>query len=133
MATPSSTGLPDTPSPSPHTHVEGLRLRLSPNNAQQGALLASAGAARFTWNGAVAQIKANQNIYTAQTLENLPKEARTRPLSFFELQQRRYAQRDQVAEWHGKYSSKIFLYALRNAARAHQDWLKGDKGFPRFN
>lgn len=115
-----------------HHHTEGLKVRLSPNNVQAGAFMGSAGAARFTWNWAVAQIKANQAIWNAQRLENLPSEARIKPLTFRDLQVRWQSQRAHVAPWHKEHHSKVYLYTLRTAARAHRDWMKSTKGFPRF-
>jgi len=55
-----------------------------------------------------------------------------RPLSFRDLQVRWQTERDEVAPWHRAYPSKVYLYALMRAARAHRDWMAGLRGFPRF-
>lgn len=121
-----------TDEPSSHIHTEGLRVRLSPNNVQRGWLTGAAGASRFCWNWAVAQIKANQEQWTAEREGGVPKGVRTKPLSFRDLQVNWQEARNEVACWHATYPSKLYLYALMRAARAHRDWMTGKSGFPRF-
>lgn len=118
--------------PSTHTHTEGLRVRLSPNNVERGWLAGAAGASRFCWNWAVAQIKANQQHWTIERDSGVPKGERTRPLSFRDLQIGWQETREELAAWHATYPSKVYLYTLMRAAQAHRDWMAGKSGFPRF-
>ena len=37
-----------------------------------------------------------------------------------------------VAPWHGEYPSKVYLFALQRAHKAHRDWLTAKSGFPKF-
>lgn len=54
-------------------------MRLDTNNAQRGFLAGAAGASRFTWNWAVAQIRENQAVWSEQRDAGVSAGDRVRP------------------------------------------------------
>jgi putative transposase len=109
-----------------------VRVRLDVTDVQAGMLLRAAGARRFAWNWAVAKIRANTDQWAAEASYDIPREQRTRPLSFFTLAKQWTAEKPEVAPGHGEHSTWTFRYALRDAATAHAAFLTGRRRFPRF-
>ena len=79
----------------------GVRLRLRPANVQAAVSLRAAGARRFAFNWALAQVKANQDQWAAEATYDIPKGDRTRPFSYFDLVRCWDAARDTAAPWDG--------------------------------
>ena len=94
--------------------------------------LRAAGARRFAFNWALAQIKANQDQWAAEGTYDIPKAARTRPFSHFDLIDRWDATKNTVAPWHGEQSVWTFRYGIHAAQEAHSRFLKGKSRFPKF-
>jgi len=109
-----------------------VRLRLKPTNTQAAVFLRAAGARRFAFNWALAQIKANQDQWAAEATYGIPKGARTRPLSYFDLVRAWDATKNMAAPWHAEQSAWTFRYGIRAAATAHTDFLRGKSRFPKF-
>jgi putative transposase len=109
-----------------------VRLRLKPTNVQAGTLLGAAGCRRFAFNWALAQVKANQDQWTAEAVYDIPRPDRTRPFSYFDLVRRWDAVKETVAPWHIEQSVCTFRYGIRAAHTAHSRFLKGQARFPRF-
>jgi putative transposase len=109
-----------------------VRIRLDITDVQASVLLRAAGARRKAWNWTVAKIKANADQWAAEASYGIPKDQRTRPLSYFTLGKLWTAERPEVAPWADQHSTWTFRYALRDAANAHAAFLAGKRGFPRF-
>jgi hypothetical protein len=95
-------------SPASATGTASVRLRLRPTNAQAAMFLRAGGARRFAFNWALAQIQANHDQWAAEATYDIPKGARTRPLTYFDLIRAWDAARDMVAPWHGGQSVWTF-------------------------
>lgn len=109
-----------------------MLVRLGVTDVQAGVLLRAAGARRFAWNWAVAKIKANADQWAAEGTYGMERAERVRPLTFFSLAKMWTAEKPAAAPWAGEHSTWTFRYALRDAANAHQAFLAGKRGFPRF-
>jgi len=109
-----------------------VRLRLKPTNAQAAVFLRAAGARRFAFNWALAQIKARQDQWAAEVTYDIPKGDRTRPFSYFDLTLRWDAVRDMVVPWYREQSVWTFRYGIHAAQEAHSRFLKGTSRFPKF-
>jgi putative transposase len=119
-------------SPTSGTNTGSVRLRLKPTNVQAGTLLRAAGARRFAFNWALAQVKANQDRWAAEATCDIPKRDQTRPFSYFDLVRAWDAVKDTAAPWHREQSVWTFRYGIRAAHTAHSRFLKGQVRFPRF-
>jgi len=106
--------------------------RLKPTNVQAAALLRAAGARRFAFNWALAQVKANQDQWAAEASYDIPKGDRTRPFSYFDLVRAWDAAKHTLAPWRTEHSVRTFRYGIRPAHTAHSRFLKGQARFPRF-
>ncbi len=111
---------------------EGVRIRLDVNNVQAGYLAGCAGAARVAYNFAVELLRAQQDEWARQRAAAVAKTELPKPLTAIDMQTRWYETRAERASWHAQYPSKLYLFAIRQAVRAHRDWMAGKKGFPRF-
>lgn len=113
---------------------EAVRVRLKINDVDSTRLLSAAGARRYAYNWAVAQIVANHEEWKSQEVANVPRPDRVRPLSFFTLVKRWDSTKAEHTPWFGEHSAWTFRYGIRAAALAHQRFLKGGGkvGFPRF-
>lgn len=109
-----------------------VRVRLAVNDAEAGLLLRAAGARRFAYNWAVAELEANSREWAAQRDAGVAPARRVRPLSYFTLAKRWTAAKPAVAPWAGDHSTWTFRYALWSAVDAHQAFLAGRRRFPRF-
>jgi putative transposase len=109
-----------------------VRVRVDVTDVQAGMLLRAAGARRYSFNWAVAKIKANAEQWAAEATYGIERGERVRPLSFFTLAKLWTAEKPAVAPWSGEHSTWTFRYALRDAANAHAAFLAGQRRFPRF-
>lgn len=109
-------------------------MRLDVTNVDATRLLSAAGARRYAYNWAVAQIVANHEEWKAQEAAGVPRPDRVRPLSFFTLVKLWDATKHEHTPWFSEHSTWTFRYGIRAAAQAHQRFLKGGGkvGFPRF-
>jgi len=121
-----------SPIPATVTSTESVRLRLKPTNAQAAVFLRAAGARRFAFNWALAQIKANQDQWDAEVTYDIPKPARTRPFSYFDLVRAWDATKNEASPWHQEQSVWTFRYGIQAAHTAHSRFLKGQSRFPKF-
>src|ERR1039458_1390022 len=109
----------------------GVRLRLKPANVQAAVSLRAAGARRFAFNWALAQVKANQDQWAAEATYDIPKGERTRPsrTSTWSAAGTRPGTRPRRGM---AASGWTFRYGIRAAHTAHSRFLKGQSRFPRF-
>lgn len=111
---------------------EGLKVRLDPNNTQRGYLAGCGGAARVAYNFAVEQLLAAQEEFTQARARGGVATELPRPLSAIDVQKRWHEEKHRRYPWHGQYPSKVYLFAIRQAVKAHRSWMAGTTGFPRF-
>ena len=97
-----------------------MRLRLRPANVQAAVSLRAAGARRFAFNWALAQVKANQDQWAAEATYDIPKGDRTRPFSYFDLGQGPVevlcAVHNAVSRGNSKHANRRAPPARRNTA-----------------
>lgn len=117
---------------SPVTSFEGLVVRLDPNNTQASYLAGCAGAYRKAYNYAVEQLRTNTEDYRYLRDAGAPNDTLPKPLTARDVQDSWHRGKDAHAPWHREYPSKVYLFALQAAHRAHRNWMTGKAGFPRF-
>jgi putative transposase len=111
---------------------EGLQVRLDVNNVQAGYLAGCAGASRAAYNFAVELLRAHQQEWARLRDAGVAKSELPKPLTAIDVQGRWHAVKSARYPWHGEYPSKVYLFAIRQAVKAHRDWMAGKTGFPRF-
>src|SRR5450631_1527065 len=79
-------------------------VRLAPEADQRAGGRSAAGARRFAFNWALAQVKANQDQWAAEASYDIPKGDRTRPFSYFDLVRAWDAAKHTLAPWHTEQS-----------------------------
>jgi len=121
---------------------QGYRFALDPTPAQQRALLAHAGAARFAYNWALALVKANLDQRAAERSYGLDGQALTPAVGWSLPALRRAWNRakNQAAPWWRQYSKEAANTGLDALARGLTNWSQSRSGrrsgrpvgFPRF-
>jgi hypothetical protein len=111
---------------------EGLVVRLDVNNVTGSFLAGCAGGARVAYNFTVEKLRANQAVWSAQRDAGVPAADRVRPLTAVDIQEMWHAEKVDRYPWFGEYPSKLYLFAIRDAVKAHRSWMAGTTGFPRF-
>lgn len=122
--------------------MQAYRFALDPTPSQARDLQRHAGAARFAFNWALAQVLANVGQRAAEMSYGLPEQDRTPSLGWSLPALRRAWNRDkrQTAPWWSECSKEAFNTGLDGVARALKNWADSKSGkragrkigFPRF-
>jgi hypothetical protein len=75
-------------------------------------------------------LRAHQQEWTRLRDAGVAKNELPKPLTAIDVQGRWYEARNERAPWHGEYPSKLYLFAIRQAVKAHRDWMGSKTGFP---
>jgi len=103
---------------------------LDPTGSQSRALFAHAGAARFTYNRLLAEVKANLSQREAEKSYGLGGDQLTPilPWSKFSLQKRWNAQKDECAPWWNENGTHPYRTGASNLARALENFSTSRSG-----
>jgi putative transposase len=122
--------------------VRAYRFALAPTAAQERALRAHAGAARFAFNWALATVKANLDQRAAERSYGIGEELLTPAVGWnlYGLRRRWNRAKDTVAPWWAECSKEAFNTGLANVVTALSNWAASRRGtrkgramgFPRF-
>jgi putative transposase len=114
------------------TATTALKFRIEPNLAQRRYASGCAGAARFAFNWALARIAERDAQWRFERESGVPGKARAKPLTLVDLTKCWSEKRAGDAAWWEAYPSKVFLFAFRDAVRAHRNFLSKKARYPRF-
>ncbi|GAB3557084.1 putative transposase [Actinopolyspora lacussalsi] len=124
------------------TVLQAYQFALDPTGQQQAMLSSHCGAARFTHNWGLAQVRAVLNQREAERSYGVPESELTPSLNWsaYSLRKAWNAAKDEVAPWWGENSKEAYASGLANLADALGNWHKSRTGkragkrigFPRF-
>lgn len=114
--------------------IRAYLFALDPTEDQVDEFRSHCGAARFTYNWCLAQVKANWGQRTAEETYGIPEADRTPWVgtSQFDFVNAWNAAKRTVAPWWGENSSRVYIAACMNLGRALANRRAGRARMPRF-